>query len=260
MNKRFFPIAVLALAVFSFFSTRDSGQELKPIQLLKPQTDGGRPLMQVLKDRKTSRTFSPEKLPPQLLSNMLWAAFGVNRPDSGRRTAPSALNWQEIDVYVATGEGLFLYEAKDHQLKPVLNKDIRALTGRQTYVQRPRSVLFSSRIFPKWAETNEQKEFYGGADTGMIVQNVYLFCASEGLATGVRALIDRAALAKEMNLRPDQKIILAQSVGLSEKIRERKDRWTQKFKNSGRKFAFSSRKKRNGKPPFRPIPSARINC
>jgi nitroreductase len=214
MNKRLFLIAALALAVLSVFPIRTWAQELKPIQLLKPQTDGGRPLMQVLKERKTSRTFSPETLPPQMLSNLLWAAFGVNRPDSGRRTAPSALNWQEIDVYVATGEGLFLYEAKEHQLKPVLNKDIRALTGLQTYVQEaPVNLVFVADFSKMGQTTNEEKEFYGAADTGLIVQNVYLFCASEGLATSVRALIGRAALAKEMNLRPDQRIILAQSVG-----------------------------------------------
>lgn len=218
MNKRFFPMAALALAVISFFPVRASAQELKAIQLLKPQTDGGRPLMQVLKDRKTSRAFSPEKLPPQMLSNLLWAAFGVNRPESGRRTAPSALNWQEIDVYVAGSDGLFLYDAKDHQLKPVLNKDIRALTGRQTYVpEAPISLVFVADFSKMGQTTNEQKEFYGAADTGLIVQNVYLFCASEGLATGVRALIDRSALAKEMNLRPDQRIVLAQSVGYPKK-------------------------------------------
>ncbi|HSO72179.1 MAG TPA: nitroreductase family protein [Thermodesulfobacteriota bacterium] len=218
MNKNFSPIAALVLAAISFFPIGTSAQELKPIQLLKPQTEGGRPLMLVLKERKTSRTFSPEKLPQQMLSNLLWAAFGVNRPDSGRRTAPSALNWQEIDVYAATSDGLFLYDAKDHQLKPVLSKDLRALTGRQTYVQEaPVNLIFVADYSRMGQTTDEQKEFYGAADTGSIVQNVYLFCASEGLATGVRALIDRPALAKEMNLRSDQRIILAQSVGYPKK-------------------------------------------
>ena len=101
-------------------------EELKPIQLLKPQVDSGRPLMQVLKDRRSSREFSNEKLPIQVLSNLLWAAFGVNRPDSGKRTAPSAVNWQEIDIYVAMADGLFLYDAKAHMLKPILKEDIRA--------------------------------------------------------------------------------------------------------------------------------------
>jgi hypothetical protein len=84
--------------VLTLLSTTALGQELKPIQLPKPQTDIGRPLMQVLKDRGSTRTFSSEKLPVQALSNLLWAAFGVNRPESGKRTAPSAMNWQEIDI------------------------------------------------------------------------------------------------------------------------------------------------------------------
>ena len=80
-------------------------QDLKPIPLPQPQTEGGRPLMQVLKERKTTRDFAPDKLSQQLLSNLLWAAFGVNRSD-GKRTAPSAMNWQEMDIYVATGRPL----------------------------------------------------------------------------------------------------------------------------------------------------------
>jgi len=110
-----------------------SAQTEKPIVLPRPQTDGGKPLMQVLKERQSGREFSSEKLPPQLLSNLLWAAWGVNRPD-GRRTAPSASNRQEIDIYVATPEGLYLYNATDHQLQPLVKEDLRAATGRQPYV------------------------------------------------------------------------------------------------------------------------------
>ena len=218
MNKRVFQIVLSVLALVFVGPMIISAQEIKPIPLLKPQTDGGRPLMQVLGERKTSRAFSPEKLPAQVLSNLLWAAFGINRPDSGRRTAPSALNWQEIDLYVATGDGLFLYEAKEHRLKTILTKDIRALTGRQPYVKEsPVSLVYVADFLKMGRSTNEEKEFYAAADSGFIAQNVYLFCASEGLATGVRALIDRPALAKEMNLRPDQRITLAQSVGYPKK-------------------------------------------
>ena len=174
--------------------------------------------MQVLKDRKTSREFGPEKIPAQVLSNLLWAAFGINRPDSGRRTAPSAMNRQEIDLYVATADGLFLYEAKENRLKTILTKDIRALTGRQPYAKEsPVSLVYVADFSKMGRGTNEEKEFYAAADTGFIAQNVYLFCASEGLATGVRALIDRPALSREMNLRPDQRITLAQSVGYPKK-------------------------------------------
>ena len=108
-------------------------QDLKPIPLPAPQTDGGRPLMQVLKERKTQREFSPEKLPMQVLASLLWAGFGINRPD-GRRTAPSAMNWQEIDIYVAMSDGLFLYNAKANRLEPILAQDVRAATGTQAFV------------------------------------------------------------------------------------------------------------------------------
>lgn len=193
-------------------------EELKPIQLLKPQVDSGRPLMQVLKDRRSSREFSNEKLPVQVLSNLLWAAFGVNRPDSGKRTAPSAVNWQEIDIYVAMADGLFLYDAKAHMLKPILKEDIRALAGRQPFVKEaPLNLIYVADFSRTGKATNEEKEFYSAADTGFIAQNVYLYCASEGLSTIVRASIDRSALAKMMGLRPDQKITLSQTIGYPKK-------------------------------------------
>ena len=174
--------------------------------------------MQVLKDRKTSREFSPEKLPLQILSNLLWAAFGVNRSDSGKRTAPSANNRQEIDIYVATAEGFYLYDAKSHALMPVLAEDIREKTGRQPFVKdAPVNLVYVADLAKMGTASQADKDFYSAADTGFISQNVYLYCASEGLATFVRAMVDRPILAKAMNLRPDQKIILAQSVGYPKK-------------------------------------------
>jgi len=202
------------LAVMLIWPGVTFAQELKAIQLPAPQMDGGKPLMQVLKERASARAFSPEKLPPQTLSNMLWAAFGVNRPASGGRTAPSANNSQDMDVYVATADGLFLYDAKAHALKQILAEDIRALAGRQAFVKdAPVNLIYVSDLSKMTRAAPEDKEFYAAAHTGFISQNVYLFCASEGLATVVRAMIDRPALAKAMGLRPDQKITLAQTVG-----------------------------------------------
>ena len=186
-------------------------QDLKPITLPQPQTDGGRPLMQVLKDRKTTRDFTADKLSPQMLSNLLWAAFGVNRPD-GRRTAPSAMNRQEIDIYVATADGLFVYNAQANRLEPVLAQDIRAATGTQAFVATaPLDLVYVADLAKAGSEPDA--DLYTAADTGFIAQNVYLFCASEGLATVVRGSIDRASLGKAMKLHPEQKIILAQTVG-----------------------------------------------
>jgi len=218
MSRPRFRIAYLALTVLFVLPVSSLAQELKAIQLSSLQTDGGRPLMQVLKDRASSRNFRPEKLPVQVLSNMLWAAFGVNRPESGGRTAPSASNSQEMDIYVAMADGLYLYDAKAHLLKPVLADDIRALTGRQAFVKdAPVNLIYVSDLSKMTRAAPEDRDFYAAAHTGFISQNVYLFCASEGLATVIRASIDRPALAKAMGLRRDQKITLAQTVGYPKK-------------------------------------------
>jgi len=218
MNKILSLNASFILVFLPIFATLSFAEELKPIQLLKPQLEKGRPLMQVLKDRSSSRSFSKDKLPLQVISDLLWAAFGVNRPDTGKRTAPSAVNWQEIDIYVATSDGLYLYDAKAHVLKPILSEDIRAMTGRQEFVKdAPVNLIYVADYSRMGTATKEDKDFYSAADTGFISQNVYLYCASEGLATVVRGSIDRQALAKVMKLRSDQKVILTQSVGYPKK-------------------------------------------
>lgn len=218
MKRKTFPTAFWVLAFLFIFPLLVFSEELQSIQLPKPQLDGGKPLMQVLKERKSSREFSTEKLPMQVLSNLLWAAFGVNRPDSGNRTAPSAMNMQETDIYVATADSLYLFDAKAHFLKAVLGQDIRSMTGRQPFVsQVPINLIYVADFSKMSRATNEDKEFYSAAHTGFISQNVYLYCASEGLATVVRALMDRSALAKVMKLRADQKITLVQSVGYPKK-------------------------------------------
>ncbi len=205
----------LFLLILLFASATLLAQDFKPIVLPPPQTDGGRPLMQVLKERKTSREFAPDKLPPQVLSNLLWAAFGVNRPD-GHRTAPSAMNRQEIQIYVAMGDGLYVYDAKANRLEPVIAQDVRGATGTQPFVaDAPVNLVYVSDMSKAGSGTD--REMYTAADAGFIAQNVYLFCASEKLATVVRGSVDRAALAKVMKLRPEQKIILAQTVGYPKK-------------------------------------------
>lgn len=193
-------------------------QELEEIKLPNPQMDGGRPLMQVLKDRHSSREFSTDELPLQVLSNLLWAAFGINRPDSGKRTAPSAVNWQNIDIYVALSKGLFLYDAKENILRPILAEDIRVATGTQSFVKDvPVNLIYVADFSKIPRQTEEVKNFYSAAHTGFISQNVYLYCASEGLATVVRGLIDRESMAELMKLRPEQKVMLAQSVSYPKK-------------------------------------------
>lgn len=214
MRKSVRRMALFAIAALLIGHPSISAQEPKAVQLLPPDMSSGRPLMQALRERASSRAFSPEKLPLRVLSNLLWAAFGINRPESGGRTAPSASNSQETDIYVAISEGLFRYDARGHQLIPVLPDDIRALTGRQDFVKdAPVNLIYVSDLSRMTRASVSDRDFYAAAHAGFISQNVYLFCASEGLATVVRASIDRPALARVMRLRPDQKITLAQTVG-----------------------------------------------
>jgi nitroreductase len=193
-------------------------QGQQPIQLSKPDTTGGKPLMQVLKNRHSSREFSADTLPVSVLSNLLWAACGINRTGEGKRTAPSAMNWQEIDVYVATEHGLFIYDPMNHVLQPVLSKDIREKTGMQPFVKDvPVNLVYVADMTKVNKASDADKSFYTAADAAFVSENVYLFCASEGLSTVVRGSVDREALAKVMKLRAEQKIILAQSVGYPKK-------------------------------------------
>ena len=221
MNKKICLVVLTAVLfiypVQIFAADANSAGAVKSIELPKPKMEGGKPLMEALKERKTSREFSGEKLPLQVLSNMLWAANGINRPD-GKRTAPTAMNKQEIDVYVAMADGLYLYDAKANMLIGVLAGDIREATGKQPFVKdAPVNLIFVADFAKMGNMSEDQKVFYSATDTGYVSQNVYLFCASEGLATVVRGMVDKPALAATMKLKSDQKVILAQTVGYPKK-------------------------------------------
>jgi SagB-type dehydrogenase family enzyme len=189
-------------------------QQGGPVKLPPPQFDQGLSLMHALKARRSNREFAQHKLAPQTLSNLLWAAVGVNRPDSGGRTAPSAHNWQEIDLYVALEEGTYVYYAKGHTLVPVSAADLRAKTGQQEFVgTAPLDLVFVANYGRMGPGNEQEKQFLAACDTGFIAQNVYLACASEGLATVVRGWVDRAELGKALGLKRDQHVMLAQTVG-----------------------------------------------
>lgn len=174
---------------------------------------GGKPLMQALKERQTVREFSPAGLPAQVLSDLLWAGDGINRPAIAHRTAPSAMNSQEIDIYVATTEGIYIYDAKGNRLEPVASGDIRARTGSQDFVKvAPVTLVLVADLARQTKAKREDKEGYAAFDAGCIGQNIYLFCASAGLAAVVHET-DRTGLREALHLKPDQKIIIAQSVG-----------------------------------------------
>jgi SagB-type dehydrogenase family enzyme len=213
MFKKSFLTVTVVLVIVSFI-TVSWAAELLPVKLPPPNLNSGKSLMQSLQARKSSRDFSAKKLPVEVLSNLLWAACGINRPESGRRTAPSAVNWQEIDIYVAMVDGLYLYNVKEHVLKPVIKQDIRELTGKQPFVKdAPINLIYVADYSRMGGASAEEKNSYSAEDTGFIAQNVYLYCASEGLATVVRGSIDRDVLAKAMQLRNNQKIVLSQTVG-----------------------------------------------
>jgi hypothetical protein len=213
-------LACLILSLF-LFAVPDMGlaQGADVIKLPPPQTDGGKPLMQALKLRQSTRgDFGPDvKLSLQVISNLLWAADGVNRPD-GHRTAPSAVDWQNIDIYVTTADGLFLYDAPKHELKVLGKEDVRAVAGQQDFVKTaPLNLIYvadmaKAKGFGGKGEIMPTAETWSFAGVGAIAQNVYLYCASEGLACIVRAMVDAKAIATTLKLRPDQKVILAQTV------------------------------------------------
>jgi nitroreductase len=210
-------IAMKALLAAALLAIATVAAQPVDIVLPAPQTDGGKPLMQALKERRTTRSFAEQPLPPQVLSNLLWAAWGINRPD-GHRTAPSARNWQEIDVYVATAEGLYVYDAKAHGLKRVVARDVRAQIGVQPHSREaPLTLVYVADEQKMGNADEESRRTYAAADAAFIAQNVYLYCASEGLASVVFAMIDRPAFTKAAGLRPQQRIALAQSVGYPKK-------------------------------------------
>jgi nitroreductase len=218
-RREFLKVTATTGAILSMAPPIVLAEEQKPIQLIQPQMGSGNPFMQLLWKRMTSREFSEQPLPVEVLSNMLWAAFGINRPD-GRRTAPSAMNKQEIDIYAALPGGLYLYDAKASRLNPILAEDIRGMTGLQPYVKGAAVNFVYVADYSRMATgTDEVKASLSAANAGFIGENVYLYCASEGLATVARVNIDMPALAKLMKLRPDQKIVLAQSVGYPKKAK-----------------------------------------
>ena len=182
------------------------------VQLPEPAKEGGMPLMEALANRKSIRTYQSKPIPPETLSNLLWAAWGVNRPD-GRRTAPSTRNLQCVEIYVVLEEGLFAYDAEEHALRRVLDEDVREKTGPPRFTEHAPLHLVYVADFDRLEPLREEvREVYAWADTSFISQNVYLFCASEGLATVVRS-VRPDPLAEALGLPENKRPILAQTIG-----------------------------------------------
>ncbi len=199
MGKRYI-LAVLLLAGMC----SGAAAALPEIALLPPDKTRGTAVMQALSERKSTRVFAPEKLTRRDLSDLLWAANGVNRPD-GKRTAPSALNRQDIDVYAAFEEGVYRYDAPSHSLVPVAEGDVRP-------VKAPVVLLLVAK----------EDTDYAPIDAGIVSQNIYLFCSGVGLATVTRGSMDADKLAKALKLTGKQKVILNQPVGYFQKTSKEK--------------------------------------
>lgn len=183
------------------------------IDLPKAVTTGGKALMDCLNERKTTRTFVDKAMDAQTLSNLLWAANGVNRPKEGKNTAPSARNMQEIMLYVFLEKGVYLYDNKEHKLKEILSGDHRKATGTQDFVKDASVNLVYVADYKKMEGVGDRKESYAYGDAAFICQNVYLFGASEGLGVVVRGSINREEIAKLLNLGKDYFVVFGQSVG-----------------------------------------------
>jgi nitroreductase len=185
----------------------------QPVVLPAPRSQGGKPLIEALRLRRSIREYSEQPLPPQVLSDLLWAAFGVNRP-SGDRTVPYWRHIMVIDVYAAMADGVWLYDPKQHKLLPHLSVDIRAQTGLQDFVARvPLNLVYVAHGERMQDIAAEERRLYASVDTGFIGQNVYLFCASEGLATVFRGAVDYSKLNQAMQLDAGQFVTFAQTVG-----------------------------------------------
>jgi hypothetical protein len=231
MNRRTFVKTLPALTLLATTAARSAedavnpGQGLAPIILPKPETDGGKSVLAALKERKTTRNISTKELPTQILSNLLWAAFGVNREKGAfgkpGRTAASASNSQEIDLYVVLREGVYLYEAIPHRLAPVVPGDLRNRAGRGASASAPVNIFYAVDLARydtgpgqpdrRIGDPEVQKSYYY-TDTGLIAGNVYFFAASQGLAAWFHKC-NRDAIGKDLKLRPGQRVLFAQTVG-----------------------------------------------
>lgn len=185
------------------------------IELPAAQKTGGMPLMEALANRATIRAFDSTEISTQQLSNLLWASFGVNRVD-GKRTAPSANNKQEMEIYVLLKSGSYVYDAQNNKLNLITTEDLRGLAASQRFAEAPVQLLFVADLAKRGGDS-EANLRTANIDCGYISQNTYLFCTSEGLVTGARGSFNRDILISKLNLRPEQKILLAHSVGYPKK-------------------------------------------
>ena len=213
MRRRQANATILAGAALAAVPASTLPQALQPLTLPHARSGGGMPLTQALKLRRSTREYSDRALTMQVFSDLLWAAFGINRP-SGDRTAPYWRHVMVIDVYVVMADGVWLYEPKAHTLLPHLKDDVRAQTGLQDFVAgAPLNLVYVAHGERMTDVSAEERRLYASVDAAFIGQNVYLYCASEGLATVFRGAVDQAKLARVLKLSDMQFVTFAQTVG-----------------------------------------------
>jgi nitroreductase len=216
-------ILTFTLALFISFAAGSTGlakeksvknAAKKEIILEKIDFTKGKTVLQALKDRHSSRDFSGRQLDITALSELLWAAGGINREPSGGKTAPTAMNGQETDIYAFLPDGVYLYMPKEHKLVLAVNGDNRAASGLQDYAAGAAvNLVYVSDLAKMKGGDDNQNMLMAAVDVGHVSENVYLYCSSAGLACVVRAYVDAPSISKLLNLKNSQKVILAQSVG-----------------------------------------------
>ena len=213
ITRRQANIGLITAASLAAAGAAAAGPETKVIQLPPARTTGGKPLMEALKLRRSTREYSSRPLELQALSDLLWSAYGINRP-TGDRTAPYWRHIMVIDVFAVMENGTWLYDPKDHSLILQVADDLRIKTGTQDFVgTAPLNLVYVAHGERMQDVSAEERRLFASADACFIGQNVYLFCASEGLATVFRGSVDQKALAKQMNLDPERFVTFAQTVG-----------------------------------------------
>jgi len=210
MKLRSLYLALFALFTFNFAIAQES------VKLPEPDRTGGKPLMQALNERSSSRDFIDKDLTEQQISNLLWAAYGINREEDGKHTTPTSRNKQDIEIYMTLKKGVFLYIPEEHSLKQLSNEDLRKVTGKQPFVKDAALNLIYVSDFDKLGNSDDNTKLMTAAThCGFIGQNVYLYCASEGLISVFRAWIDKNEIREALQLKDNRKVIYCQTVGYS---------------------------------------------
>ncbi len=211
---------ILIAAVMCTINAVSQAQEPTTVQAATPQDlvlepaelSGGMPLMELLKERRSERNFSDQEVEPMALSRILWAANGVNRPEEGKRTAPSARNAQEIEIYILNSSGAYKYMPADMQVKKVRGGDARKQIFKDKFSNAPVILLLVANYDKMKDFETVDRDFYSAIDCGYVSQNIYLACASEQYATVAVGQVDRTAAAKMLNIK-NGKVMIAHPIG-----------------------------------------------